>query len=150
MICNFSSLLIPWLLLVFMLLCIGSRFVRLRSPPDSLVTKHLHRDENQCQKFPVANQGAGLDAPENSLSAIQMVSGGYKFDHVLSESDSLSHLQCLKLKCRLILLNLELLADELVILNRYTLEKMNMRAPVDTMSYKSLENVDVAEHHPLG
>lgn len=75
MICNFSSLLIPWLLLVFMLLCIGSRFVRLRSPPDSLVTKHLHRDENQCQKFPVANQGAGLDAPENSLSAIQMVSG---------------------------------------------------------------------------
>lgn len=74
LICNGCSLLIPWLLLVLLLLCIGSRFVRLRGPPEALITGHLHRDENQSQRYPVANQAAGLDAPENSLSAIKMVS----------------------------------------------------------------------------
>lgn len=71
LICNGCSLIIPWLLLLILLLCIGSRFFRLRGPPEDL--GHLHRDENQCQRYPVANQAAGLDAPENSLSAIKMV-----------------------------------------------------------------------------
>lgn len=50
----------------------------------------------------------------------------------------------------MILLNLELLADELVVLNRHTLEKINIREPMEKLSFKSVQNVDVAEHHPLG
>lgn len=72
--CNFSSLLIPWLFAFILLLCLGSRFVRLREPPEQLVTKHLHKDENESQKFPVAFEGAGLDFPGNSLQAIKMAS----------------------------------------------------------------------------
>lgn len=74
--CNFASFLIPWLFVVILLLCIASRFVRLRAPPEELITKHLHRDEDESQKYPVANQGGGFDAPENSLVAIKMVNIG--------------------------------------------------------------------------
>lgn len=37
-----------------------------------------------------------------------------------------------------------------MILNRYTLEKINIREPVDSLTYNSLENIDIADHHPLG
>lgn len=50
----------------------------------------------------------------------------------------------------MILLNLETLADELVVLNRYTLEKINLREPLGSITFKSLENINVADHHPLG
>lgn len=72
--CNFSSFLIPWLFLALVLLCLVSRFVRLPAPPEQLVTKHLHKDASDSQKFPIAFEGAGFDAPENSLQAIKMVS----------------------------------------------------------------------------
>lgn len=74
--CNLTSFLIPWLFLGLLLLCIASRFLRLRPPPEELVRKLLERDEN---RFPVANQGGGFDCPENSLAAMQMVSK-YRLD----------------------------------------------------------------------
>lgn len=73
LICNGISVLIPFLLVTVLILCIVSRFIRLRGPPEDLVTKLLYKDEHKCQKYPVANQAANLDAPENSLSAIKMV-----------------------------------------------------------------------------
>lgn len=81
-ICNFCSVLIPWLLISLVMLCITSRFIRLRDTPEELVTKHLYRDADDAQKYPVANQGAYLDAPENSISAIKMVSKYYNIDTI--------------------------------------------------------------------
>lgn len=72
LICNCAIVVIQWLAIGLLILCIATRFIRLRGPHEGLVMKHLHRDE-RGHPYPVANQGAGLDAPENSLSAIKMV-----------------------------------------------------------------------------
>lgn len=47
-------------------------------------------------------------------------------------------------------MNLEKTADEWVILSRQTLEKANMRRPIDKITIESLRNFNVSEHHPLG
>lgn len=72
-VCNCASAAIPWILIGILCLCIVSRFFRLPGPAQDLTNKHLHRDETDCQRYPVANQGAQFDAPENSTEAIKSV-----------------------------------------------------------------------------
>lgn len=75
--CNFASVGIPWLMLLFFLVCIASKFVKLRCPASDIVQSMLHRSEkgvgSEVLYWPIVSRGGAFDAPENSLAAINHV-----------------------------------------------------------------------------
>ncbi|XP_001847486.2 glycerophosphodiester phosphodiesterase 1 [Culex quinquefasciatus] len=130
--CNFASVGIPWLMLLFFLVCIASKFVKLKCPAGEVVQSMLHRSEKEVGSevlyWPIL--GGAFDAPENSLAAIN---------------------HCLSQKCFNILLDLSITNDgHLVVLHRSTLEKANINLPVHGLKLNALENFNITEHHPLG
>uniref|UniRef100_A0AAG5D3G0 GP-PDE domain-containing protein n=1 Tax=Anopheles atroparvus TaxID=41427 RepID=A0AAG5D3G0_ANOAO len=133
--CNFASVGIPWLMLLFFLVCIASKFVKLKSPEDELVMSMLSKNDkmahgNEPLYWPIVNRGGAFDAPENSLAAIS---------------------QCLTQKCRNILLDLSITDDgKAIIFHKSTLEKANINEPVGRLSSKYFDNFNITEHHPLG
>ncbi|XP_029718426.1 glycerophosphodiester phosphodiesterase 1 [Aedes albopictus] len=132
--CNFASVGIPWLMLLFFLVCIASKFVKLRCPASDIVQSMLHRSEkgvgSEVLYWPIVSRGGAFDAPENSLAAIN---------------------HCLSQKCYNILLDLNITSDgHLVVLNRTTLEKANINEPIHKLKLSALENFNISEHHPLG
>lgn len=67
---------VPWLTLLFVIVCIGSKFVQLKCPnPKNLFA--LFGDEalqeSPTSVWPVANKGGAYDAPENSAAALKKV-----------------------------------------------------------------------------
>lgn len=75
--CNFASVGIPWLMLLFFLVCIASKFVKLKCPASEIVQSMLHRSEkgvdSEVLYWPIVSRGGAFDAPENSLAAINHV-----------------------------------------------------------------------------
>ncbi|XP_053680581.1 glycerophosphodiester phosphodiesterase 1 [Anopheles nili] len=128
--CNFASVGIPWLMLLLLLVCIGSKFVKLKSPTDEVVMSMLSKkDESELLFWPIVNRGGAFDAPDNSLAAIN---------------------QCMALKCQKILLDLSITSDgKAIIFHKSTLEKANINDPVNKLDSSFFENFNIAEHHPL-
>ncbi|XP_049287863.1 glycerophosphodiester phosphodiesterase 1 [Anopheles funestus] len=133
--CNFASVGIPWLMLLLFLVCIGSKFVKLKSPADDVVLSMLTKNEkqtdgNEALFWPIVNRGGAFDAPENSLAAIN---------------------QCLSQRCQKILLDLGITSDgKAIILHRSTLEKANVNEPMQKLNFGFFDNFNISEHHPLG
>ncbi|XP_055547157.1 glycerophosphodiester phosphodiesterase 1 [Wyeomyia smithii] len=132
--CNFASVGIPWLMLIFFLICIASKFVKLKCPAVEVVQSMLHRSEKEVGSevlyWPIVSRGGAFDAPENSLAAIN---------------------HCLSQKCYNILLDLSITCDgHLVVLHRMTLEKANINEPIHKLKLSALDNFNISEHHPLG
>uniref|UniRef100_A0A182MN71 GP-PDE domain-containing protein n=1 Tax=Anopheles culicifacies TaxID=139723 RepID=A0A182MN71_9DIPT len=133
--CNFASVGIPWLMLLLFLVCIGSKFVKLKSPADDVVLSMLSksekgRDGSEALYWPIVNRGGAFDAPENSLAAIN---------------------QCLAQRCQKILLDLGITSDgKAIILHRSTLEKANVNEPMQKLNYSFFDSFNISEHHPLG
>lgn len=75
--CTMASTGIPWATFLLIIVCIGSKFVKLKSP----CNKYLHKlfgDDNSCELsktlfWPIAHRGASFDAPENSAAALKKV-----------------------------------------------------------------------------
>uniref|UniRef100_A0A182QWD9 Peptidase S1 domain-containing protein n=1 Tax=Anopheles farauti TaxID=69004 RepID=A0A182QWD9_9DIPT len=133
--CNFASVGIPWLMLLLFLVCIGSKFVKLKSPADDVVLSMLSKNEKEQDGteplfWPIVNRGGAFDAPENSLVAIN---------------------QCLAQKCQKILLDLSITSDgKAIVCHKSTLEKANINVPVNKLQSSFFDNFNIAEHHPLG
>ncbi|XP_035777577.1 glycerophosphodiester phosphodiesterase 1-like [Anopheles albimanus] len=131
--CNFASVSFPWLMLMFFLVLLASKFVKLKSPSDEVVRSLLWKSEKEqgCgDDWPILNRGGGFDAPDNSLAAIN---------------------QCLAQKCQKILLNLSVTSDgQAILLHKSTLEKANINEPPQKLHSSFFENFSITEHHPLG
>ncbi|XP_052867199.1 glycerophosphodiester phosphodiesterase 1 [Anopheles cruzii] len=133
--CNIASISIPWLMLVFVLICIASKFVKLKAPADDVIRSMLSKSEKvregtESLYWPIVNRGGGFDAPENSLAAIN---------------------HCLVQRCQNILLDLSITSDgHAIIFHKSTLEKANINDPVAQLPYSFFDKFTITEHHPLG
>uniref|UniRef100_A0A182FS00 Uncharacterized protein n=2 Tax=Anopheles albimanus TaxID=7167 RepID=A0A182FS00_ANOAL len=120
-------------MLMFFLVLLASKFVKLKSPSDEVVRSLLWKSEKEqgCgDDWPILNRGGGFDAPDNSLAAIN---------------------QCLAQKCQKILLNLSVTSDgQAILLHKSTLEKANINEPPQKLHSSFFENFSITEHHPLG
>lgn len=77
--CNFASAGIPWFTVMLLVICIASKFVKLRSPDDKRLQRLLAAGSQglypeDLSFWPIAHRGAGYDAPENSKAALKKVS----------------------------------------------------------------------------
>lgn len=72
LLCKIASSGIPWFTLVFIFICIASKFVKLRKPNEKLLL-NLIGDSTESN-LSIANRGGTYDCPENSLAALKEVS----------------------------------------------------------------------------
>lgn len=77
--CTMASTGIPWATFLLIIVCVGSKFVKLKSPSHNYLIK-LFGDDNLCELsskksifWPIAHRGASFDAPENSAAALKKV-----------------------------------------------------------------------------
>lgn len=120
-------------MLLFFLICIASKFVKLKCPANDVVQSMLHRNEKKAESgvlyWPIVSRGGSFDAPENSLASIN---------------------HCLSQKCFNILLDLNITSDgHLILLHRSTLEKANINEPIHKLKLSAIENLNISEYHPL-
>lgn len=73
--CNLASAGIPWFTLILVIVCIASKFVKLKSPNQKLLLNLIGGSAafEDLTYWPIANRGAGYDAPENSRVALKKV-----------------------------------------------------------------------------
>lgn len=78
--CNLASASIPWFTLILLVVCVASKFFKLRSPDDKRLLRLLTTNTSgvglypeDLSFWPIANRGAGYDAPENSQAALKKV-----------------------------------------------------------------------------
>lgn len=70
----FCNLAIPWCTLTLLIICVASKFVKLqRSPNEKRLLSLLNTPDDWPNYWPIANRGAGYDAPENSKAAVKKV-----------------------------------------------------------------------------
>lgn len=77
--CNLASAGIPWVLVCLLIVCVASKFVKLKSPDDkqflrllTIAGQGLYPED--LSFWPIAHRGAGYDAPENSKAALRKAS----------------------------------------------------------------------------
>ncbi|XP_017476550.1 PREDICTED: glycerophosphodiester phosphodiesterase 1 [Rhagoletis zephyria] len=129
--CNLASACIPWLTLVLLVACVASKFAKLRSPNEKRLFSLLGGcAPEELTYWPIANRGAGYDAPENSRAAIK---------------------KCAARGYRNVLLEAGLTADgEIVIVNRPTLERGGLMGGTARYTLEELRKLNITELHPLG
>ncbi|KAL9888308.1 glycerophosphodiester phosphodiesterase 1 isoform 1-T4 [Glossina fuscipes fuscipes] len=133
--CNLASAGIPWVLVCLLIVCVASKFVKLKSPDDkqflrllTIAGQGLYPED--LSFWPIAHRGAGYDAPENSKAALKKcITRGYR--NVLLDGGLTS-------------------CGEIVIVNRLTLEKANLSGSIALHTLESLKKVNIAELHPMG
>uniref|UniRef100_A0A1A9VG76 GP-PDE domain-containing protein n=1 Tax=Glossina austeni TaxID=7395 RepID=A0A1A9VG76_GLOAU len=126
--CNLASGGIPWVLVCLLIVCVASKFGKLRSPHDkqflrllTIAGLGLYPD---LSFWPIAHRGAGYDAPENSKAALRKAS---------KRSD------CITRGHRNVLLDAGLTScGEIVIINRLTLEKASLSGSIALHTLESL------------
>ncbi|KAI9576241.1 hypothetical protein GQX74_014301 [Glossina fuscipes] len=139
--CNLASAGIPWVLVCLLIVCVASKFVKLKSPDDkqflrllTIAGQGLYPED--LSFWPIAHRGAGYDAPENSKAALKKAS---------------KRSECITRGYRNVLLDGGLTScGEIVIVNRLTLEKANLSGSIALHTLESLKKVNIAELHPMG
>lgn len=68
---------LPWLIILFILVCVVSKFVKLKRSPHlkSFIDKfeNVNSDDTDDLYWPIANRGSSFDVPENSHFALKKV-----------------------------------------------------------------------------
>lgn len=80
--CTIASAAIPWLTLLFIVVCVGSKFMKLKTNYGCVMSmlgpdpNKIAEDNLKCGYlyWAVANRGGSYDAPENSVEAVKKVS----------------------------------------------------------------------------
>ncbi|XP_013106296.1 glycerophosphodiester phosphodiesterase 1 [Stomoxys calcitrans] len=133
--CNVASGLLPWFTITLVVICIASKFVKLRSPDEKRLQRLLASGSQglypeDLSFWPIAHRGAGYDAPENSKAALK---------------------KCVARSYRNVLVDAGLTAcGEIVIVNRLTLEKAGLSGSIAVHTLESLKKINIAELHPMG
>lgn len=81
--CNLASAGIPWFTVLLVIICVASKFVKLKSPDEKQLLRLLAVGSQglypeDLSFWPIAHRGAGYDAPENSKAALKKVSADMK------------------------------------------------------------------------
>lgn len=88
--------------------------------------------------------------PENSIAALIQVSEIFDDGFFEYFEQNCLLFQCLEKNCRNILLDLEVTkCNQLVILNKQTLEKAGIHEPINQLLLESLKDINTVEHHAL-
>ncbi|KAJ6635476.1 Glycerophosphodiester phosphodiesterase 1 [Pseudolycoriella hygida] len=124
----------PWLIILLIVVCIVSKFVKLKRSKylKSFIDKFENVSDNESDYlyWPIANRGSSFDVPENSHFALK---------------------SCEKFKCKSVLLDLAMTkCGEMVLLHKTTIEKGNIYESIEKITFESLKNINISEHHPLG
>lgn len=148
----------PWLIILLILVCVVSKFVKLKRSIHlkSFIDKFENVNESDTDSlyWPIANRCSGFDVPENSHFALKLV---------IRMNENLSMVQifnlfkfsfaskCEKFNCKSILLDLAMTkCGEMIIVHKSTIEKGNIYDPIEKITFESLKNFNISEHHPLG
>lgn len=145
---------LPWLIILLILVCVVSKFVKLKRSPHlkSFIDKFENVDSDDTDQlcWPIANRGSGFDVPENSHFALKQVIHRL-FLKICLFKKTLFLWKCEKFNCKTILLDLAMTkCGEMVILHKSTIEKGNIYEPIEKITFDSLKNFNISEHHPLG
>ncbi|XP_061386238.1 glycerophosphodiester phosphodiesterase 1 [Musca vetustissima] len=133
--CNLASAGIPWITVLLVVICVLSKFVKLRSPDEKRLQRLLASGSQglypeDLSFWPIAHRGAGYDAPENSKAALKKcVARGYR--NVLVDAGLTA-------------------CGQIVIVNRLTLEKAGLSGSIAVHTLESLKKINIAELHPMG
>ncbi|XP_055375374.1 glycerophosphodiester phosphodiesterase 1 isoform X2 [Condylostylus longicornis] len=134
LICTIASAVIPWLTVLILIVCIASKFFKLKNPNEKFLISLLggDADDNSFFYWPVANQGGSYDAPENSLVALKRCSN-MGFRNVLLDAAQTS-------------------CGEILILHKNTIDKAGLKGNVFQHSLTDIKNSvqNISELHPLG
>lgn len=151
--CTATSHLLPYIIVLFIILCVVSKFIKLKRPDEKNIITLLNKENNNSaviSYFPIANKGCYFDYPENSIGAIKEVSTNAIKIYITHILTKYWIFQCINKKCRNILLDLEITkCGKLVILHKNTLEKGNIYKDISQIDFNELENFNISEHHPL-
>lgn len=74
--CTATSHLLPYIIVLFIILCVLSKFFKLKRPDETKIITLLNKENNNSaviSYFPIANKGCYFDYPENSMGAIKEV-----------------------------------------------------------------------------
>ncbi|XP_070509824.1 glycerophosphodiester phosphodiesterase 1 [Chironomus tepperi] len=119
---NFTIFLIHYFFVLIILFFLVSKFIKLKSPP----IPKLFSSNSFC----IAFYGGIFDVPENTKASIE-----YSISkHCPRILLSLSMTQC----------------GKLVVLDKETLEKVNIHKDVNKVTYNEIKDIDVSSTHPLG
>ncbi|KAH8404164.1 hypothetical protein KR215_011162 [Drosophila sulfurigaster] len=127
----FCNLAIPWGTLTLIIICVASKFVKLqRSPNEKRLLSLLNTPDDWPNYWPIANRGAGYDAPENSKAAVK---------------------KCLARGYRNVLLDAGITScNEIVIANRLTVERASLTGNLSHHTLHELQQLNITDHHPMG
>ncbi|TMW51851.1 hypothetical protein DOY81_003096 [Sarcophaga bullata] len=133
--CNLASAGIPWFTVLLVVICVASKFVKLKSPDEKQLLRLLAAGSQglypeDLSFWPIAHRGAGYDAPENSKAALKKcITRGYR--NVLVDAGLTS-------------------CGKIVIVNRLTLEKAGITGSIAVQTLESLKKINIADLHPMG
>lgn len=127
-----ASAVIPWFTLFLVIICILSKFIKLKNPNEKCLINLLGGTDDISfgQFWAIVNQGGAYDAPENTNAALK---------------------RCSALSFRNVFLDVGLTAcGELVILHKSTLEKAGLNSNINKYTLNELNKINVSDFHPLG
>lgn len=144
---HFAIFLIHYFFVLLIVLCVISKFVKLKAVPVDSIQKIFSPGA-----FPVSYLGSIFDVPENSKASFEYVS--MRIDWVywfFWTTKTFRHLQSCTNNCPRIFFSLDLTSDgQLVILDKQTLEKANIHKQISKTSFDEIKNVNISDQHPLG
>lgn len=143
---HFAIFLIHYFFVLLIVLCIVSKFMKLKTVNSESISKIFGPDS-----FPVAYLGSHFDVPENSKASFEYVS--LTFSRFIDFSYSIVNIfpQSCSKSCPRIFFSLDLTADnQLVVLDKQTLEKASIHKRISLLNYDEIKGLDVSALHPLG
>lgn len=142
---HFAIFLIHYFFVLLLVLCVVSKFIKLKAVPIDSVQKLF-----SANSFPISYLGSIFDAPENSKASFEYVSMRvncfYRFLFVIKK-----FLQSCSHKCPRIFFSLDLTQDgQLVILDKQTLEKAKIYKQINKTNFEEIKDLNISDYHPLG
>ncbi|CRK99631.1 CLUMA_CG012942, isoform A [Clunio marinus] len=122
---HFAIFLIHYFIVLLILLCVVSKFIKLNSISFESIQKVFIPNG-----YPLSYLGSVFDVPENSKASFEY---------------SCSH------NCPRIFFSLDMTeCGQLVVLDKQTLEKANIHTPINKTKFDEIKNLNISDSHPLG
>jgi hypothetical protein len=144
---HFAIFLIHYFFVLMIVLCVLSKFVKLKAVPFDSIQKIFSPN-----LFPVSYLGSIFDVPENTKASFEYVSMSLHLSILLIFvcNQNIPSQSCTN-HCPRIFFSLDVTSDgQLVILDKQTLEKANIHKQINKTSFDEIKDVNISDYHPLG